>query len=240
MCFTVSVNIVREELEHRYGAKLIDPDKYRPSYYYHAQAQPQMPVLCSDNKGSIDLAAWGLIPFWITDEASAEDIRKKTFNARAETLSSKPAFTKAFESQRCLIPVTGFFEWQHINGKKIPWYITMANQNVFSIAGLWETWLSPGGITLKTFSMITVVANEKMAEIHNTKKRMPAMLPPEVEHIWIKPGLTSADASRLLEPINSEMLNTYTVSPLISNTRIDHNVPEVIRPFSYPTQGTLF
>jgi putative SOS response-associated peptidase YedK len=240
MCFTVSVNIVREEIEQRYGATLIDHDKYRPSFYYHAQALPQMPVLCSDKPGSIDLAVWGLVPYWIADEDAANDIRKKTFNARAETLSSKPAYSKAFESQRCLIPVTGFFEWQHINGKKIPWYISMADQKIFSIAGLWETWLSPGGITLKTFSLITVAANEMMAEIHNTKKRMPAILPREVEHIWIKQGLTPEDALMLLEPVTSEMLHAHTISPSIGNIKIDHNVPELIRPFTYPTQGTLF
>jgi putative SOS response-associated peptidase YedK len=240
MCFTVSVNIVREELEHRYGARLLDPDKYRPSYYYHAQSLPLMPVLCNDSGGSIDMAIWGLIPSWINDDEAASEIRRKTFNARAETLSEKPAFSKAFESQRCLIPVSGFFEWQDVKGKKVPWYIHMANQEVFSIAGIWDTWVSPGGITLKTFSLITVEANTLMAEIHNTKKRMPAIIQKEAEHLWIKPGISSHDSSLLLAPVPSEIIKAHTVSPLISNKRADHNKPEIIKPFSYPTQGTLF
>lgn len=240
MCFTVSVNIIREELENRYGATLLDPDKYRPSYYYHAQSLPLLPVICSDRNEEIDLATWGLIPSWINDESGAEDIRRKTFNARAETISSKPAYRKAFESQRCLIPVTGFFEWQHINNKKIPWYISVSGEVIFSFAGIWDEWVSPGGITMKTFSVITVEANSLMAEIHNTKKRMPAILPCEIEKIWLKPGLTVSDALEILRPLSSEMLAAHTVSPLINNTRYDHNVADVIEPFTYPVQGTLF
>jgi len=240
MCFTVSVNIVREELEHRYGAKLIDPDKYRPSYYYHAQSLPLMPVVCNNSPGQIELLNWGLIPSWANDEKAANEIRRKTLNARAETLAEKPSFRKASESQRCLIPVTGFFEWQDVNGKKIPWYIRMTGQEIFSIAGLWDTWISPGGITLKTFTLITVDANPLMAEIHNTKKRMPALLTKETEHLWIKPSLSPRDASFMLAPVPSDLLKAHTVGPMISDRSTDHNTPELIKPFTYPSQGLLF
>ncbi|HNX65332.1 MAG TPA: SOS response-associated peptidase [Bacteroidales bacterium] len=240
MCFTVSVNIVKEELEHRYGAQLIDPDKYRPSYYYHAQSLPLMPVVCNNSPGRIELLNWGLIPSWAKDEKAANEVRRKTLNARAETLSEKPSFSKASESQRCLIPVTGFFEWQDVNGKKIPWYIRMAGEEIFSIAGLWDTWVSPGGITIKTFTLITVDANSLMAEIHNTKKRMPALLTKETEHLWIRPSLSSRDASFLLEPVPSDALKAHTVGPLISDRTSDHNTPELIKPYAYPSQGSLF
>ena len=240
MCFTVSVNIVREELENRYGSTLIDPDKYRPSYYYHAQSLPLLPVICSNDKGEINMATWGLIPSWIADEPAADDIRRKTFNARAETLSSKHAFSKAFESQRCLIPMTGFFEWQHLDNKKMPWYISVSDEPVFSVAGIWDDWISPEGIKMKTFSLITVEANSIMAEIHNTKKRMPAVLPREIEKIWLKTGLTTADATALLKPLSSELIRAHTISSLINNVKADRNVPEVIAPYTYPVQGTLF
>lgn len=240
MCFTVSVNIVREELENRYGAALLDPDKYRPSYYYHAQSFAGLPIICSGQSGEINIAHWGLIPSWITNETDADDIRRKTFNARAETLSSKHSFSHAFETGRCIIPVTGFFEWQHVNNKKVPWYISLSGEVIFSIAGICENWISPGGITLKTFSLITVEANSIMAEIHNTKKRMPAILPREIEKIWLKPGLTTADATALLKPLSSDLISAHTVSPLVNNIKADRNVPEVIMPYSYPIQGSLF
>jgi putative SOS response-associated peptidase YedK len=105
VCFTVNVNIVKEELESRYGSELIDHDKYRPSYYYHAYSLPSMPVVCSDRTAGIRLFRWGLIPSWVADEGEANDIMLKTFNARSETVSTKPAFRDSFASRRCLVPV---------------------------------------------------------------------------------------------------------------------------------------
>lgn len=240
MCFTVNVNIVREVLEERYGAELIDHENYRPSYYYHAYSLPSIPVVCSDNPGALRVMTWGLIPSWIADEKEAEDIRLKTFNARCETLGSKPAFKEPFRSKRCLIPVCGFFEWQQIGGRKIPWYIKLRDESIFSLAGVWDEWQMKGGITLNTFSVVTTRANELMAEIHNTKKRMPVILPKTTEKLWLKRELPSDAAVELLQPLDNEMLEAYTISPLITNSKADRNRPEIIMPYNYPVQGLLF
>ena len=82
MCFSVNVNLVKEELENRYGATLIDPDKYRPSYYYHAFSLPEIPAVCSGSPDVIQLLKWGLIPSWTRNIDDANVIRYKTFNAR--------------------------------------------------------------------------------------------------------------------------------------------------------------
>jgi len=100
VCFTVNLNIIKEELEARYGRELIDHEKYRPSFYYHAYSLPSMPVVCSDRGSGIRLFRWGLIPSWVGDEDEANDILLKTFNARSETLSTKPAFRESFASRR--------------------------------------------------------------------------------------------------------------------------------------------
>ena len=240
MCFTVNVNIVREELEDRYGAELIDHDKYRPSYYYHAYSLPHMPVVCSDDPASLRLFRWGLIPSWAADEQEATHIMMKTFNARSETIDTKPAFRESFTYRRCLIPVKGFFEWQHIGGRKIPWYVSLRDEDIFSLAGIWDSWTMKGGITLNTFSVVTTKANELMAEIHNTRKRMPVILPASAEKIWLKGDLDKSSASVLMEPVASEMLKAHTVSPLITNARADRNRPELVMPYNYPVQGLLF
>lgn len=240
MCFTVNVNIVKEELEKRYGAGLLDPDTYRPSYYYHAHSFPHLPVICSDNPSEIRLMQWGLIPSWAADEAEAEEMRIKTLNARSETIDLKPAFRESFVSRRCLVPVRGFFEWQHIGGRKIPWYIGLQEEEIFSLAGIWDSWKIKGGVTVSTFSIVTTRANELMAEIHNTKKRMPVVLPASVEKLWLKPELAKASAIPLMEPVASEMLTAHTISPLITNSKGDRNRPELIKPYNYPVQGTLF
>jgi putative SOS response-associated peptidase YedK len=240
MCFTVNVNIVREELEERYGSELIDHDKYRPSYYYHAYSLPYMPVVCSGEKIRLNLFRWGLIPSWITDESEAREIMMKTFNARSETINTKPAFRDSFANRRCLVPVRGFFEWQHQGGRKIPWYITLKGEDIFSLAGIWDSWTIQGGITLNTFSVVTTRANELMQEIHNTQKRMPVILPSSAGRLWLKEGLADEALASLMEPVGSEMLDAHTISPLITNARADRNRPELIMPYNYPVQGTLF
>jgi putative SOS response-associated peptidase YedK len=240
VCFTVNVNIVKEELENRYGSELIDHEKYRPSYYYHAYSLPSMPVVCSGNKKGIRLFRWGLIPSWAADEAEANDIMLKTFNARSETISTKPAFRDSFASRRCLVPVRGFFEWQHHGGRKIPWYITLEGEEIFSLAGIWDSWTMQGGVSLNTFSVVTTRANSLMEEIHNTKKRMPVILPAAAEGLWLREGLAEDALMALMEPVGSDLLNAHTISPLITNARADRNRPELIMPYEYPVQGTLF
>ena len=84
----------------------------------------------------IQLLRWGLIPSWTRNSEDANEIRYKTFNARAESVSSKPSFSKSFKSKRCIIPVKGFFEWQHVGNEKIPWYIYHGSEEIFSYSRL--------------------------------------------------------------------------------------------------------
>ena len=101
----------------------------------------------------------------------------KTFNARSESIDKKPSFSSSFRSKRCIIPVKGFFEWQHVGNEKIPWYIYHSENEILSIAGLYDEWIENNtGEVFSTFSIITTDANDLMAEIHNSAKRMPAIL----------------------------------------------------------------
>ena len=233
MCFSVNVNLIKEELESRYGATFLDPDKYRPSYYYHAFGLPEMPAICSGTPDKIQLLTWGLIPSWVRDQAGASDIRYKTFNARAETISSKPSFSKPFKTKRCLIPVKGFFEWQHEGTKKIPYYIYRADDDIMSLAGLWDEWIeSHTGEIINTFSIVTTDANELMAVIHNSKKRMPVILDKSAELKWIDLSAGESEALQLLKPCPSEILKAHTISNLVNDRSSDRNTPEVIKPFN--------
>lgn len=240
MCFTVNVNIVKEELEERYGATLIDHDKYRPSYYYHAYSLPYLPVICSGDPGYIRMFRWGLIPAWVPDAGKADEVMLKTFNARSETADTKPFFRDSFADKRCIVPVRGFFEWQHIGGRKIPWYIKLKSEEIFSLAGLWDSWEAAGGVTLNTFSIMTTGANDLMSEIHNTKRRMPVILPGEKSLEWLEEKASPEELKSLSEPVSSDIMNAYTISPLITNSRADRNRPELIMPYNYPVQGLLF
>ncbi|HEY5470492.1 MAG TPA: SOS response-associated peptidase [Bacteroidales bacterium] len=241
MCFAVNVNLVKEELENRYGATLIDPDKYRPSYYYHAFGLPELPAICSGSPEKISLLRWGLIPSWVRTIDNANEIRYKTFNARSESIENKPSFSSSFKSKRCIIPVKGFFEWQHIGKEKIPWYIYHSGNEILSLAGLYDEWTETAtGDLIRTFSIITTDANELMAEIHNSAKRMPAILDKSDETRWLDIS-TSPDIVRsILNPYPNELLKANTISPLINDKTANRNSPEVIRPYIYKSDNLLF
>lgn len=234
MCFSVNVNLIREELESRYGATLIDNDKYRPSYYYHAFAIPEMPVVCSEDPSKIKLYKWGLIPSSARDIDEANNIRLKAFNARAESLDTKKTFSLSFRSKRCIVPVKGFFEWQHRGKEKIPWYIHDSQNEIMSLAGLYDHWTeSSTGEVLDTFTIITTDANEMLAEIHNSALRMPAILDRVSEKLWLDTHSTDDELKTILKPSPAEMLSAYTIGPLVNDRLADRNTPEVIRPWQY-------
>jgi putative SOS response-associated peptidase YedK len=241
MCFSVNVNLVKEELENRYGATLIDPDKYRPSYYYHAFSLPELPAVCSGIPDRIRLLKWGLIPSWIRSIDDANAIRYKTFNARSESLDKKPSFSSSIRSKRCIIPLKGFFEWQHIGKEKIPWYIYHSENEILSIAGLYDEWTENStGELFSTFSIITTEANNLMAEIHNSARRMPVILDKTTETIWIDLSTSALDALSLLKPCQDEVLSAYTIGPLVNDKKSNRNSPDVIRAYDYNSGNLLF
>jgi putative SOS response-associated peptidase YedK len=241
MCFSVNVNLVKEELERRYGATLIDPDKYRPSYYYHAFSLPEIPAICSGSPDKIKLLRWGLIPSWTKSIEEANIIRFKTFNARCESIAEKPSFSSSFKTARCIIPVKGFFEWQHIGSEKIPWYIYNSDNEIFSLAGLYNEWTeNRTGEVISTFSVITTDANKMMAEIHNSAKRMPVILNREDEAKWTDLSISPLEAMELLMPCPEGILQAHTIGPLVNDRNSDRNTPVVIQPWKWPTENLLF
>jgi len=241
MCFSVNVNLVKEELEIRYG--VIFPGKYRyePSYYYHAFGLPHLPAICSEDPEIFRILQWGLIPSWIKTKDESEEIRKKTFNAKAESIDSKPSFSASFKARRCLIPVKGFYEWQHIGKEKIPWYIYVEGCEIFSIAGLYSRWTDNNtNEVFSTFSIVTTDANPMMAEIHNSKKRMPAILGTDKEKKWLDLSLAPGEVLNLLQPFPEKMMKAHTISPLVTSRTANRNTPDVILPYTYHKDNTLF
>ena len=123
---------------------------------------------------------WGLIPSWAKDPK----IGVQCINARAETISEKPSFREAFQKRRCLVPADGFWEWETIGKKKIPWKFTRPDGEEFCLAGLWEAWNSPEGI-LETFTIITTSPNQLVRSVHD---RMPVILGPDGAEDWLEKG----------------------------------------------------
>ena len=132
--------------------------------------------------GGIEVAdlRWGLVPSWAKDPK----IGVQCINARAETISEKPSFREAFQKRRCLVPADGFWQWETIGKKKIPWKFARPDGEGFCMAGLWEGWNSPEGI-LETFTIITTSPNELVRSVHD---RMPVILIPEAGDEWLEKG----------------------------------------------------
>jgi len=227
-------------MERRFNIPLLDRDYYRPSYYYHAFELPKVPVINSDNPDNIELYQWGLIPSWTRNEAQANDIRYKTFNARSETITEKPSFKSAIKSKRCLVINKGFYVWQTIGKEKIPYYIFLRDQKIFTYAGIFDQWKNnETGEIIKTFSIITTEANSLMEKIHNVKKRMPVILPMEEEKGWLDTSVSLSESLALLKPYDVKGMQAHTISKLITKRGADKNVPELIQPFDYP-DSSLF
>ena len=133
-----------------------------------------MPVITRQDQNLVTLMYWGL---W-----------QKVFNARAETINEKPAFKKFFKSQRCLIPANGFYEWQAIGGKKIPHYFTVTDRPLFAFAALFDN---------NSYTIITTSPNDTMKPIHD---RMPVILKPSAESVWLDVSSSANSLQSLLKP----------------------------------------
>jgi putative SOS response-associated peptidase YedK len=188
-----------------------------------------MPVITNENPTQVILMNWGLIPFWTKYNETAHRIKQLALNARSETIFEKPMFRQSILSKRCMVVVDGFFEWRHTNNKSYPYYISLTNHQPFALAGIWDKWQNPGtGIESLTFSVITTEANPLMAQIHNTKKRMPAILSMENEKKWIDNNLKKTDIESFLKPYNEEKMEAYPVDRSISRLGFNTSDPRVL------------
>ena len=214
MCFHNSMSAKAIKLATRYGRKSdiieIAQDIINEQYHVNAFNFPKCPIITSSDE--VQVFNWGLIPFWIKTEEDADEIRRMTLNARADTIFEKPSFREPIMKKRCIVPSTGYFEWRHEGGKKIPYYIYLKNEDIFSMAGIYDTWLDKEtGNEHTTFSIITTDTNPLTDYIHNTKHRMPAILSKEDEEKWLEPGLSKAEIATLLNPYDADLMDAYVI-----------------------------
>lgn len=219
MCYTIKINLTREEIEKRFRAALEQPELFSPDDRINAFSLPLVPVITDRNPEQISFCAWGLIPFWVKDDETADALRRRTFNAKAETLAEKPSFRNSFKSKHCLVLASGFYEWQTLGKEKIPYLMGLKDTIAFALAGLYDSWTNPvTGKRLNTFTVITTRANPKLEEIHNLKKRMPVILPPERERRWLNHDLPDQEINSFFEPYPQELMTFEKIEkrPLIS------------------------
>ena len=188
------------------------PD-FRPSW--NITPGGDVPVICElpDYGRNCSLMHWGLIPHWAKEPES----KYKMINAKAETLSQRPAYRDAYKRRRCLIPASGFYEWHTTTQGKQPYYIHRKNDGLLAFAGLWEYW--EGEHTINSCTIITTDANPLLQSIH---ARMPVILAEQDHTIWLDPQNTNTySLASLLRPCETELLDMYRVSTAVNNPAHD-------------------
>ena len=234
MCYYYSIPDLRT-LEQRFHARLDPPIPFSRIYHVSGFSKPKLPVITDEDTQRIQLLNWGLIPHWMKEEATGARFQVRTLNARAETIHEKPSFRHLITTQRCLVLADGFFEWRHYRGRTFPYYIRLQNHRPFAFAGLWDKWTNPTTQeTLKTYSVITTKANSLLEKVHNKRKRMPVILQSDDEQRWLSSHLMRKEIDSLLVSHDASQMQACTVSRLITARDVPRNVPDAIKPETYP------
>jgi putative SOS response-associated peptidase YedK len=165
---------------------------------------------------------WGLVPSWADDAAMGARLA----NARAEGIERKPAFRHAFRRKRCVVPATGFYEWQTIGRTKQPWFFARADGRPLLLAGLWESWRGREGTVLETCSLITTAPNELVQPLHD---RMPVILSRADADLWLDPRVTDPEPlAPLLRACPAGEMKAVAVNPRVNS--VAHDGPECLEP----------
>lgn len=191
------------------------------SHYNITPGQEIVSIRAGSIGNEVTLMKWGLVPFWAKDTRLAY----KMINARIETIQEKPAYRKAIQSQRCLIPASGYYEWSMVNGTKKPFFIQSATEKLLAFAGIFDIW-KENDETLITCSILTQPSSSDVAKIHH---RMPVILTRDFEDKW----LLSKDIGPTLREVSTidTKLTITEVSSLVNSPKNDF--PELMQPVSF-------
>jgi len=194
--------------------------------YNIAPTQTVLTICEQDKVRQAEQMFWGLIPAWSQDGRPSATL----INARGETLRAKPSFRESFQRRRCIVPATGFYEWQKLGKGKQPYYIRPAQQKLFAFAGLWNEWEGPKGEKVHSCCVVTTQANSLMASFHD---RMPVILEKNDFAQWLDSANHDTDALKiLLKPLDPLLMQASPVSNFVNSARnqgpkcLDAVVPE--------------
>jgi putative SOS response-associated peptidase YedK len=211
-------------LAAHFGVEEVRTDDVEANYNVAPRAEVPI-VAVSSGVRVLDRVRWGLVPFWAKDKS----IGDKLINARAETVTTKPAYRRAFERRRCIVPADGFYEWRAVEGVKArqPYFIRRVDGEPLAFAGLWESWYDPGiepPERLRSCTIVTTVANDELTPLHH---RMPVVLASTVWDEWLDPQRRDVDElRRLCVPMADGELTFHPVSRLVN--KADNNTPDLV------------
>lgn len=248
MCYNASYLKKKiKKAAERLGKTIDDAVLPEDWHYVSAFTHPAIPIISIEKPELVQPYVWGLIPEWVNDDETALKIQRSTPNARSETIYDKPSFRDAAQNgQRCIIMSTGFFEYHHKSGKKIPYYIHEKDTEVTYFAGIYSHWQKSEQEVKNTVSMLTTSANPLMTEIHNNPKvlestgpRMPVILSENQINDWLDPTLSKEEVETFFTPFDENMMVAYTVPPITGKGGVGNSEKAKMH-FSYPEMNMLF
>jgi putative SOS response-associated peptidase YedK len=197
-------------------------------------------VVQREDRRAVTAYRWGLVPHWSTDLKGGS----RMFNARAETITSSPAFREAFRRRRCIVPVDSFYEWKREGAVRQPYRVAREDGLPLALAGLWAGWHDPSiDEVRRTFTIVTTTPNAAMADLHD---RMPVVLGEGSWDRWLTdgragPAVDPDELLAMLEPSDAVAVRIYPVNRYVNDVRRDG--PELIEPLmaaaATPAEGTL-
>ena len=218
MCGRYTIIAKAEEIEKRFNVAVAPAFEPR----YNAAPTQVLPVITNENPQELSFFQWGLVPSWSGEKKGIPPL----INARAETISEKNSFKDALKLRRCLVISDGYYEWKVVSKKvRIPYRVQLKSGAVFAYAGLWEEFVEEDNSISQTFTIITTTASQTTAPIH---ERMPVILSPESESIWMKNNLSVNEHRSLLRPYPDDGVECFTVSNLVNSVQNDN--PRLIFP----------
>ncbi|MDN5202973.1 SOS response-associated peptidase [Fulvivirgaceae bacterium BMA10] len=211
-----SISTKAGKLQERFKVEVTEDYQQR----YNAAPSQLLPVITNHQPDRLSFMYWGVEPSWSKNKT----ISTKLINSEAESIQEKISLQSALAQRRCVIPADGFFDWKKISKKsKVPYRFIMSDGEPFSFAGIWEQYEDVDNNQIVTFKVITVQANGLVGEIN---PRMPAILTPETEKIWLGKNESIHELLEVLQPLSSDKMVKYTVSPFVNS--IDNDFPEVL------------
>jgi len=188
--------------------------------HYNLAPTEQVGVLRHDGHWSLSPMRWWLVPHWAPEPST----RYSMFNAKSETLLSSRAYRDCFKSQRCIVPISGYYEWRTIDGVNTPLYIEADADQGLALAGLWDRW-QKGDQVIESCTVVTAAAPPEMLAIHS---RIPVHLAADEVESWLAPTATAQSLLPLLAPTLRVPLRVTPVSSYVNNAR--HKDPACIQP----------
>jgi putative SOS response-associated peptidase YedK len=211
MCYHLSIHSGKQKIANPFQLTFSPEKKEKIRYHINAFDFPEVDLILQDAPTVLSSAHWGLIPSFAQTESEAATLKTNTINAKGETLFVRASFKDSIQRKKCVVLVDGFFEWQKQGKFKIPHFIFSKDRAPLALAGITNSWRHPEtSEVINTFSIITKEANEMMALIHNTKKRMPAILEHSEINTWLQ-ATEKNEINALLKPNEHSNLTSHTV-----------------------------